>query len=104
MFFKVGYGEPVLLQNNAKWPHPDGDYTPNMNYIAAVWPTLRYNSYTVAVIIARNMDVTSYYLPSTTLSLPDPCSHPNAIKCDTTGQTLCLFLFHLKENTESKMK
>lgn len=57
-----------------------------MNYISAVWPTLRYNSYTVAVIIARNMDATSYYLPSTTLSLSDPCSHPDAIKCDTTGK------------------
>nr|XP_034332757.1 uncharacterized protein LOC105327902 isoform X2 [Crassostrea gigas] len=80
-----GYGEPVLLQTNARWPHPDKDYTLNMNYISAVWPTLRYNSYTVAVITARNMDVTSYYLPSTTLSLSDPCSHPDAIKCDTTG-------------------
>lgn len=57
-----------------------------MNYISAVWPTLRYNSYTVAVIIARNMDATSYYLPSTTLSLSDPCSHPDAVKCDTTGK------------------
>ncbi|XP_052707847.1 uncharacterized protein LOC128183063 isoform X2 [Crassostrea angulata] len=79
-----GYGEAILLQTNARWPHPDKDYTPNMNYISAVWPTLRYNSYTVAVIIARNMDATSYYLPSTTLSLSDPCSHPDAVKCDTT--------------------
>ncbi|XP_078321865.1 uncharacterized protein LOC111103999 isoform X3 [Crassostrea virginica] len=79
-----GYGEAILLQTNDRWPYPDMDYTPNMNYISAVWPTLRYNSYTVAVLKAQNMDVTTYYLPSTTLSLSDPCSHPDAIKCETT--------------------
>jgi hypothetical protein len=80
-----GHGEAILLQKNAKWPHPDMDYTPNMNYISAVWPTLRYTSYTVAVIRAKNIDVTTYYLPTTRLSLQDPCSHPDAIKCDKTG-------------------
>ncbi|XP_061176007.1 uncharacterized protein LOC133184958 [Saccostrea echinata] len=79
-----GYGEAILLQTNARWPYVDRDYTPNKNYISAVWPTLRYNSYTVAVIKARNIDVTSYYLPSTSLLLSDPCSHPNSIKCATT--------------------
>ncbi|XP_062569401.1 uncharacterized protein LOC134231455, partial [Saccostrea cucullata] len=79
-----GYGSPVFILENAIWPYPDKDYTPNMNYISAVWPQLRYTSYKVAVLNARSMDVTTYYLPTTNLSLPDPCSHPDALKCDTT--------------------
>ncbi|XP_056015772.1 uncharacterized protein LOC125675332 [Ostrea edulis] len=79
-----GHGEVIILQTNARWSHPDMDYTPNMNYISAVWPTLRYNSYTVAVIRTQNIDVATYYLPATSLSLKDPCRHADAIKCDKT--------------------
>lgn len=80
-----GYGEPVILETNAHWSQPDADYTPNMNYISAVWPKLRYKSYKVAVLNAKSVDVTTYYLPTNTLSLRDPCSHPDAIKCSSTG-------------------
>ncbi|XP_062606252.1 uncharacterized protein LOC134268062, partial [Saccostrea cucullata] len=79
-----GYGEAILLQTNARWTYPDMDYTPSKNYISAVWPSLRYRSYTVAVIKARNIDITTYYKPLTSLSLRDPCSHPDAIKCEKT--------------------
>ena len=79
-FFLDGYGESIILETNARWPYPDMDYTPNMNYISSLWPTLRYNSYSVAVFKAQNMDVTTFYLPSTNLSLSDPCSHPDAIE------------------------
>nr|XP_034301655.1 uncharacterized protein LOC105322112 [Crassostrea gigas] len=81
---KDGYGKPVFLRENEIWPEADKDYTPNMNYISAVWPQLRYSSYVVAVLNARSLDVTTYYLPTTNLSLPDPCSHPDAIKCGST--------------------
>lgn len=83
--FVDGYGEPIILETNAHWSHPDADYTPNMNYISAVWPKLRYKSYTVAVLNAKSLDVTTYYLPTKTLSLSDPCSHPDAVKCSSTG-------------------
>ncbi|XP_078322971.1 uncharacterized protein LOC111122905 [Crassostrea virginica] len=79
-----GYGEPIILETNAHWSLPDADYTPNMNYISAVWPQLRYKSYKVAVLNAKSVDVTTYYLPTNKLSLSDPCSHPDAIKCTST--------------------
>lgn len=84
-FIVDGYGEPIILETNALWSIPDADYTPNMNFISAVWPKLRYKSYKVAVLNARSVDVTTYYLPTNTLSLSDPCSHPDAIKCTSTG-------------------
>ena len=90
-----------MLQTNARWPYPDMDYTPNMNYISAVWPTLRYNSYTVAVLKAQNLDVTTYYLPSTTLTLSDPCGHPDAIKCETTGQYSMKFIYSISKKADS---
>ncbi|XP_055997828.1 uncharacterized protein LOC125647098 [Ostrea edulis] len=76
-----GYGLPVFLEKNARWPTPDKDYTPNMNYLSAVWPQLRYNAYVVAVLNAKSMDATTYYKQISTLSLPDPCNHTEAIKC-----------------------
>lgn len=76
----------MFLRENEIWPEADKDYTPNMNYISAVWPQLRYSSYVVAVLNARSLDVTTYYLPTTNLSLPDPCSHPDAIKCGSTSK------------------
>lgn len=84
--FTDGYGKPVFLGENELWPEADKDYTPHMNYISAVWPQLRYNSYVVAVLNARSLDVTTYYLPTTNLSLPDPCSHPDALKCGATSR------------------
>lgn len=84
--FTDGYGKPVFLGENELWPEADKDYTPHMNYISAVWPQLRYNSYVVAVLNARSLDVTTYYLPTTNLSLPDPCSHPDALKCGSTSR------------------
>ncbi|XP_061176006.1 uncharacterized protein LOC133184957 [Saccostrea echinata] len=81
-----GYGEPILLQTNATWPYPDMDYTPNKNYISAVWPSLRYIAYTVAVIKVQNINVTTYYKPPTSLSLADPCSHPDSISCADTDR------------------
>ncbi|XP_078334035.1 uncharacterized protein LOC111124258 [Crassostrea virginica] len=76
-----GYGLPVFLEKNARWQEPDKDYTPNMNYLSAVWPQLRYRAYVVAVLNARTMDSTTYYQQINALSLPDPCSHPDAINC-----------------------
>ncbi|XP_061193435.1 uncharacterized protein LOC133201664 [Saccostrea echinata] len=88
-----GYGEPISLQTNDRWPYPDKDYTPHMNYISAVWPQLRYKSYTVAVLNARTVDSTTYYLPSSSLSLPDPCSHPDSLQCNTTEHEFINFKF-----------
>jgi hypothetical protein len=76
-----GYGLPVFLEKNARWSTPDKDYTPNRNYLSAVWPQLRYRAYVVAVLNAKSMDATTYYQQTNTLSLPDPCSHVDAIKC-----------------------
>ncbi|XP_062576068.1 uncharacterized protein LOC134237945 [Saccostrea cucullata] len=83
---KDGYGEPIYMERNASWPYPDMDYTPNKNYISAVWPSLRYIAYTVAVIKAWNINMTTMYKPSTTLALADPCSHPDSIRCADTDR------------------
>ena len=96
--FKDGYGEPIILETNAHWSLPDADYTPNMNYISAVWPKLRYKSYKVAVLNAKSVDVTTYYLPTNKLSLSDPCSHPDAIKCTSTGMQKCFCYVIFLEN------
>lgn len=91
--FTDGYGKPVFLGENELWPEADKDYTPHMNYISAVWPQLRYNSYVVAVLNARSLDVTTYYLSTTNISLPDPCSHPDAIKCGSTSKDGFAYFF-----------
>nr|XP_034314147.1 uncharacterized protein LOC105348718 isoform X1 [Crassostrea gigas] len=89
-----GYGLPVFLEKNGRWEEPDKDYTPNKNYLSAVWPQLRYRAYVVAVLNARSMDTTTYYQQTNSLSLPDPCSHPDAIKCTTVeGQEFVNFKF-----------
>lgn len=79
----------MFLEKNARWPTPDKDYTPNMNYLSAVWPQLRYNAYVVAVLNAKSMDATTYYKQISTLSLPDPCNHTEAIKC-TRVESKCI--------------
>ncbi|XP_061177042.1 uncharacterized protein LOC133185758 [Saccostrea echinata] len=81
-----GYGEPILLKTNATWPYPDMDYTPNKNYISAVWPSLRYIAYTVAVIKVQNINVTTYYKLSSSLSFADPCNHSDCIRCTHTDR------------------
>ncbi|XP_062616047.1 uncharacterized protein LOC134277752 [Saccostrea cucullata] len=91
--YRDGYGDPIILETNAHWPFPDQDYTPNMNYISAVWPKLRYDIYSVAVLDARSLDVTTYYLPANALSLSDPCSHSDAIKCSRTENEFINFKF-----------
>ncbi|XP_060084880.1 uncharacterized protein LOC132564227 [Ylistrum balloti] len=83
---KNGYGKEIFLQQNALWKHSDVDYTPYSNIISAVWPDLRHRNYTYAVLRGVAMDVTSYYHPTNLLSLPDPCSHPESIKCGNTDK------------------
>ena len=92
--FVDGYGLPVYINQNDLWYVPDRDYTPNFNYISAVWNRLRYHTYKVAVIRYRSMDVTTYYKPVNTLDLPDPCSHPDAIACTDTGKSMFDFLYN----------
>ncbi|KAK3103765.1 hypothetical protein FSP39_021725 [Pinctada imbricata] len=80
-----GLGNPIFLLENDLWPLSDRDYTPYYNYISAVWPRLRYNTYKVAVIHYKTLDVTTYYKPLATLDLNDPCSHPDVIACTDTA-------------------
>ncbi|XP_061181031.1 uncharacterized protein LOC133189645 [Saccostrea echinata] len=90
-----GYGQAIFLEKNARWPVADKDYTPNMNYLSAVWPQLRYRSYVVAVLNARTVDATTYYQQTNALTLSDPCSHPDAIKCSTVdGREFVNFKFN----------
>lgn len=84
--FSDGIGKTVYLAKNDLWSVPDQDYTPYKNVISAVWPTLRHRSYNYAVIDAKTVDVTTYYRQVNQLSLRDPCSHPDALKCGYTGK------------------
>ncbi|KAK3099491.1 hypothetical protein FSP39_005250, partial [Pinctada imbricata] len=88
-----GYGLPIVLEENLLWYLSDRDYTPYRNYISAVWPRLRYHSYSVAVIHYKSNDITTYYKPASTLDLPDPCSHPDSMICATTGNEFLNFHF-----------
>ncbi|KAK3100189.1 hypothetical protein FSP39_015958 [Pinctada imbricata] len=88
-----GYGLPIVLEQNDIWHLADRDYTPYRNYISAVWPRLRYHSYTIAVIHYKSNDITTYYKPASNLDLPDPCSHPDAKACATTNQEFYNFKF-----------
>lgn len=85
LIFLDGVGLPVYLEENARWPTPDKDYTPYKNIISAVWPSLRHGNYKYAIIDAKNVDVTTYYKQVNQLNLKDPCI-PDAIRCGTTGK------------------
>ena len=88
--FSDGIGKTIYLAKNDKWEYPDEDYTPYKNVISAVWPSLRHRAYVYAIINARTVDVTTYYEQINQLDLVDPCSHPDAIKCGSTGKiSLC---------------
>ncbi|XP_021356985.1 uncharacterized protein LOC110452658 [Mizuhopecten yessoensis] len=83
---KNDYGKEIFLKENALWTFHDVDYTPYSNMISAVWPHLRHRNYTYAVLRSLAVDVTSYYRPTSLLSLPDPCSHPDSLKCGHTDK------------------
>ena len=88
--FSDGIGKTIYLAKNDKWEYPDEDYTPYKNVISAVWPSLRHRAYVYAIINAKTVDVTTYYEQINQLDLVDPCSHPDAIKCGSTGKiSLC---------------
>ncbi|XP_069133969.1 uncharacterized protein [Argopecten irradians] len=90
---KNGYGEEIFLKLNDIWKKRDVDYTPYSNILSAVWPDLRHRNYTYAVLNGEAVDVTSYYLPTNLLSLPDPCSHPHSIYCGNTDKEYVNIMF-----------
>lgn len=80
-----GFGQEIYLAENDKWEVLDTDYTPYVNIISALWPTLRHKNYTWAVLDSENLYKTGYLKNKTMLNLVDPCSHPSTIKCGHTG-------------------
>lgn len=80
-------GKPIYMRQNSRWEYVDQDYTPYKNMLSAVWPTLRHSSFNWAVLDASNiLDASTYYLQENRLALSDPCSHPESVKCGTTGK------------------
>ncbi|KAL4221421.1 hypothetical protein ACF0H5_019679 [Mactra antiquata] len=77
-------GQGIYLEENALWPLSDVDYTPYNNMLSAVWPTLRHKNYKWAVLTLTVDDPLMFYKSTSDISLSDPCSHPNAMKCGTT--------------------
>ena len=87
------------MKQNAFWNIDDVDYTPYKNIISAVWPTLRHRDYTYAILNARSVDVAAYYRQTGSLSLTDPCTHVDHMRCGTTG----IYCFFLEANFYHKM-
>jgi len=85
--FADAVGKAIFLERNALWNTADVDYTPYSNIISAVWPTLRHISYTYGILNAHSVDVATYYRQSSSLTLNDPCSHVDSIRCGTTGES-----------------
>ncbi|XP_063399976.1 uncharacterized protein LOC134684607 [Mytilus trossulus] len=79
-----GVGNEIVLVKNALWTVPDVDYTPYNNIISAVWPTLRHREYKYAILDGKSVGVATYYRQTGTLSLANPCSHGDQIRCGTT--------------------
>lgn len=79
-------GKEIHLKKHNYWNHKDIDYTPYSNILSAVWPKLRHGHYKWAVLDASDiLDAAMFYVPGNKLNLFDPCSHPDSIKCGTTG-------------------
>ncbi|KAJ8299760.1 hypothetical protein KUTeg_023820 [Tegillarca granosa] len=82
---KSEVGTKIYLAKHDHWNQKDKDYTPYRNILSAVWPKLRHGNYKWAVLDASYiLDAATFYRPENKLSLSDPCSHPNSIKCGTT--------------------
>lgn len=85
---KSEVGTKIYLAKHGHWDKKDVDYTPYRNILSAVWPKLRHGNYQWAVLDASHiLDAASFYRPEYKLNLSEPCLHPNAIKCGTTGQS-----------------
>lgn len=87
-----GYGKQIYLEENARWNIEDVDYTPYKNILSGVWHSLRHKDFTWAVLEMRSLDVVTYYKDFNSIDLPDPCSHPDAVKCGHTGKTFASFI------------
>lgn len=84
-----GYGQDILLEQNADWKESDIDYTPYRNILSAVWPNLRHRNYTWAVRRFDNTEISMHYRDNN-ITLDDPCTSPKDIKCGNTGKRGCL--------------
>ena len=89
----------MYLEENTAWTLPDVDYTPYQNILSAVWPSLRHKSYNWGVLKVDVNNADTFYKDFTELSVMDPCSHPETIKCGITGNTNCT-LFTVKYVTD----
>ncbi|XP_048243311.1 uncharacterized protein LOC124141844 isoform X1 [Haliotis rufescens] len=76
----VGHG--ISLEQNSHWH--DADYTPYKNILSAVWPTLRHRNYTWAVVSGDQVDPSSHYKRESLMTVTDPCSMPDVIRCGHT--------------------
>jgi hypothetical protein len=86
---KSGIGKGIYLEENTAWTLPDVDYTPYQNILSAVWPSLRHKSYNWGVLKVDVNNADTFYKDFTELSVTDPCSRPETIKCGITGNTNC---------------
>ncbi|XP_071088930.1 uncharacterized protein [Haliotis cracherodii] len=84
---RIGYS--ISLDQNNYWEHDDADYTPYKNILSAVWPTLRHRNYTWAVVSGDQVDPSSHYKRESLMTVSDPCSMPDVIRC---GHTVNEFL------------
>ncbi|XP_046561789.1 uncharacterized protein LOC124270793 [Haliotis rubra] len=75
-------GQGITFDQNSHWN--DADYTPYKNILSAVWPTLHHRNYTWAVVVADQLDPSSHYKRETLMTVTDPCSMPDVIKCGHT--------------------
>jgi len=89
---RSGIGKGIYLEENTAWTLPDADYTPYQNILSAVWPSLRHKSYNWGVLKVDVNNADTFYTDFTELSVTDPCSRPETIKCGITGNTNCTLL------------
>ncbi|XP_067680773.1 uncharacterized protein [Haliotis asinina] len=81
-----GIGNDIALEQNARWPKVDVDYTPYKNILSAVWPSLRHRKYKWAVVAGNKLDPTSHFKRESLMTVSDPCALAHVIKCGETGR------------------
>ena len=86
------FGKGVYLEENTVWTLPDVDYTLYQNILSVVWPSLRHKSYNWGVLKVVVNKADTFYRDFTELLVTDSCSHPETIKCGSTGSENCTLL------------
>ncbi|XP_067663255.1 uncharacterized protein [Haliotis asinina] len=81
---KENVDQGITLDQNIHWH--DVDYTPYKNILSAVWPTLHHRNYTWAVVAGDRVDPSSHYKRESLMTVPDPCSMPDVIRCGHTAK------------------